>query len=80
MSRSQGATGIAGAPKFGDKAAWAPRIAQGVSVLYTHAIGGFHAGVVVSGADTIGLEPARHRFGVVAADAVDDRRLTRMAP
>jgi cytochrome c5 len=35
------ATGVAGAPKFADKAAWAPRIAQGVSVLYTHAIGGF---------------------------------------
>jgi len=33
--------GIAGAPKFGDKAAWAPRIAQGVNTLYTHAIGGF---------------------------------------
>ena len=33
--------GIAGAPKFGDKAAWAPRIAQGIDVLYTHAIGGF---------------------------------------
>jgi cytochrome c5 len=33
--------GIAGAPKFGDKAQWAPRIAQGVPVLYTHAIGGF---------------------------------------
>jgi cytochrome c5 len=32
--------GIAGAPKFGDKAAWAPRIAQGVNILYTHAIGG----------------------------------------
>jgi cytochrome c5 len=35
------ATGVAGAPKFADKAAWAPRIAQGVSVLYTHAIGGY---------------------------------------
>ena len=32
--------GIAGAPKFGDKAAWAPRIAQGINVLYTHAIAG----------------------------------------
>jgi cytochrome c5 len=32
--------GIAGAPKVGDKAAWAPRIAQGVNVLYAHAIGG----------------------------------------
>ncbi len=33
--------GIAGAPKLGDKAAWAPRIAQGIPLLYTHAIGGF---------------------------------------
>ena len=33
--------GIAGAPKFGDKAAWAPRIAQGTNVLYDHAIKGF---------------------------------------
>jgi cytochrome c5 len=42
------AMGVAGAPKFGDKAAWAPRIAQGVPVLYTHALGGFQgkAGVM----------------------------------
>ena len=33
--------GIAGAPKFGDKAAWAPRIAQGRAVLADHAIKGF---------------------------------------
>ena len=33
--------GIAGAPKFGDKAAWAPRIAEGANTLYTHAISGF---------------------------------------
>jgi len=33
--------GVAGAPKFGDKAAWAPRIAQGMDVLHTHAIKGF---------------------------------------
>ena len=32
--------GIAGAPRIGDRAAWAPRIAQGITVLYTHAIGG----------------------------------------
>ena len=40
--------GIAGAPKFGDKAAWAPRIAQGANVLYDHAIKGFQgkAGVM----------------------------------
>ncbi len=33
--------GVAGAPKFGDKAAWAPRIAQGIDTLHTHAIKGF---------------------------------------
>ncbi|MBL8311503.1 MAG: cytochrome c5 family protein [Burkholderiales bacterium] len=34
-------TGAAGAPKTGDKAAWAPRIAQGAATLYDHAIKGF---------------------------------------
>jgi cytochrome c5 len=34
-------TGIAGAPKFGDKAAWADRIKQGIATLQTHAIKGF---------------------------------------
>jgi cytochrome c5 len=33
--------GVAGAPKFGDAAAWAPRIAQGPDTLHTHAIQGF---------------------------------------
>jgi cytochrome c5 len=33
--------GIAGAPKFGDKAAWAPRIKQGIDVLHDHALKGF---------------------------------------
>lgn len=33
--------GIAGAPKFGDKTAWAPRIKQGMDVLYQHALHGF---------------------------------------
>lgn len=33
--------GIAGAPKLGDKAAWADRIKQGQNVLYEHAIKGF---------------------------------------
>jgi cytochrome c5 len=33
--------GIAGAPKFGDKGAWAPRVAQGANVLYEHALKGF---------------------------------------
>jgi cytochrome c5 len=35
------AAGIAGAPKAGDKAAWAPRISKGKEVLYDHALKGF---------------------------------------
>lgn len=35
------AMGVAGAPKFGDKAAWAPRIAQGMDILVSHATNGF---------------------------------------
>jgi cytochrome c5 len=40
--------GIAGAPKSGDKAAWAPRLAKGETVLYEHALKGFQgsAGVM----------------------------------
>lgn len=35
------AAGVAGAPKFGDKAAWAPRIAKGMDVLKKNAITGY---------------------------------------
>lgn len=35
------ATGAAGAPKLGDKEAWAPRIAQGADTLNNHAINGY---------------------------------------
>ncbi len=35
------AAGIAGAPKFGDAAAWAPRIGQGMDTMVSHAIKGF---------------------------------------
>lgn len=37
------ATGAAGAPKVGDKAAWGPRISQGKDTLYKHALGGIRA-------------------------------------
>lgn len=36
------AAGVAGAPKPGDKADWAPRISQGKDTLYKHAIEGFN--------------------------------------
>ncbi|BAV33150.1 cytochrome C [Sulfuricaulis limicola] len=35
------AAGVAGAPKLGDKAAWAPRIAQGMDTLHMHSLKGF---------------------------------------
>lgn len=34
-------SGVAGAPKVGDKAAWKDRIAKGKSTLYQHALKGF---------------------------------------
>ena len=33
--------GVMGAPKFGDKGAWAPRIGQGMPTLVNHALNGF---------------------------------------
>lgn len=33
--------GVAGAPKFGDAAAWAPRVAKGADTLHEHALKGF---------------------------------------
>jgi cytochrome c5 len=35
------AAGVTGAPKPGDKADWAPRVAQGKDTLYAHAINGY---------------------------------------
>jgi cytochrome c5 len=35
------AQGVAGAPKFGDPAAWKDRIAQGNDTLYEHALKGY---------------------------------------
>lgn len=35
--------GLAGAPKFGDKADWAPRIAEGLDVMVKRAIEGYKA-------------------------------------
>jgi len=35
--------GLAGSPKFGDKAEWAPRISEGLETLVQHAIHGYKA-------------------------------------
>lgn len=44
------ATGAGGAPVMGDKAAWKPRIAQGMDTLHKHAIEGF---------TNVGMMPAK---------------------
>jgi len=44
--------GIAGAPKSGDKAAWAPRLKQGVDTLYAHALKGTDKGMPAKGGNT----------------------------
>ena len=41
--------GLAGAPKIGDKAAWAPRVKQRVDQLYAHAISGTAKGMPPKG-------------------------------
>ncbi|WP_018152532.1 c-type cytochrome [Leeia oryzae] len=41
--------GLIGAPKFGDSAAWAPRIAQGYDTLIKHAVEGFNGKMPAKG-------------------------------
>jgi cytochrome c5 len=45
------ATGLMGAPKFGDHTAWGPRIAKGKAMLYEHALKGYTG--------TVGVMPAK---------------------
>ena len=56
------AVGAAGAPKPGDQADWAPRIAQGMDVLYQHSIEGY------TGAK--GVMPARGGSATLSDDEV----------
>jgi cytochrome c5 len=51
--------GVAGAPKFGDTAAWAPRIPQGYEVLLTHALKGKGAMGPQGGGDFSDVEIGR---------------------
>jgi cytochrome c5 len=56
------AGGLAGAPRTGDRAAWAPRIAQGQATLEKHAIEGFQG--------TAGMMPAKGGRLDLSDDAV----------
>ncbi|HEY5558678.1 MAG TPA: c-type cytochrome [Steroidobacteraceae bacterium] len=55
--------GLAGAPKFGDKAAWAARISQGAATLEEHAIAGFQG--------SAGFMPAKGGRMDLSDDAVN---------
>ncbi|TRZ92401.1 MAG: cytochrome c5 family protein [Rhodocyclaceae bacterium] len=51
--------GVAGAPKIGDKATWAPRLAQGLDAMLKSATTGKNAMPPKGGADVTPLELAR---------------------
>lgn len=53
------ATGVAGAPKFGDKAAWGPRVATGFEALLNSALKGKGAMGAQGGGDHSDFEIAR---------------------
>lgn len=44
-------SGLGGAPKVGDKAAWAARLSEGMGLLYLHSLKGYHG--------KVGVMPAR---------------------
>jgi len=54
--------GVASAPKLGDAAAWAPRIAQGKDTLLTHALNGFQG--------SSGMMPPKGGFTNLSDDEV----------
>ena len=53
------AAGVAGAPKFGDTTAWAPRLGQGYDVLLSHALKGKGAMAAQGGGEQSDLEIGR---------------------
>ena len=59
------AAGIGGAPKAGDKGAWAPRMTQGTAMLYKHALEGYNkAGVMPAKGGRTDLPDALIKAGV----------------
>jgi cytochrome c5 len=58
--------GVAGAPKSGDAGAWAARIAQGMEVLYAHAIEGYQgaAGIMPAKGGRVDLSDEQVNWAV----------------
>ena len=63
------AAGVAGAPKFGDKAAWAPRIKQGKDALYNTALHGKGAMPAKGGNATLSDEAVKAAVDYMAGAA-----------
>lgn len=55
-------TGVAGAPKVGDKDAWTARIAQDIEMTYTHAVAGYQG--------ELGVMPPKGGFMNLSDDEV----------
>ncbi len=62
-------TGAAGAPKFGDKAAWTPRLAQGKAALYNSALHGKGAMPPKGGNTTLSDDAVKAAVDYMAAAA-----------
>ena len=60
--------GLAGAPKLGDNAAWAPRLRQGVDTLFAHALKGTDKGMPPKGGNPDLAEVEVQRAVVVMAN------------
>jgi cytochrome c5 len=63
------AAGVAGAPKFGDKAMWGPRIAQGAPTLYEHALKGKGAMPPKGGNTTLGDDDVKAAVDYMVSQA-----------
>ncbi|MDR3429255.1 MULTISPECIES: c-type cytochrome [Silvimonas] len=62
-------TGLMGSPKFGDSAAWAPRISKGFETLWTHAIHGFNAMPARGGSTDLTDDEVKRAVAYMADDA-----------
>jgi cytochrome c5 len=63
------AAGVAGAPKFGDKAAWAPRLKTGIAALYATALAGKGAMPAKGGAVSLSDADIKAAVDYIAAAA-----------
>jgi len=62
-------TGAAGAPKRGDKVAWAPRIAKGEATLRAHALKGFNAMPAKGGNPALSDDDIAHAIAYIISAA-----------